>query len=130
MHGMVWNYIAFFVAASAAVLFGMRALSERAASERAAFERSIPGTARVLKVGSSMPSRSYGAIVMDLLIEVQRSGVPPYTLSTMWSVRPGWVDKMRPGYTFAIKVDPLDAQRLYSGEEWAHSLGVKKHPIE
>ncbi len=104
-------------------------LGQQAGRERAAYERAVPGVARVLKVGSTTPSRSLGAIVMDLLIEVRRNGVEPYELSTMWSVDPGAVSRMKVGGTFAIKVDPLDRTRVYSGEPWARSLGTKKTPI-
>lgn len=129
MHAVLWNYIAYFVAATAVVMFGLRALSRQAGRERESFARSVPGTARVLKVANSTPSRSYGAIVMDVLIQVHRSGVEPYELSTMWSVDPGGVPKMQTGQTFAIKVDPLDRNRIYSAETWARSLGVMKNPI-
>lgn len=129
LHGLVWNYIAYFAVATALVLFGMRALRERAQRDREAFERAIPGVARVLKVGNSTPSRSYGAYVMDLLIQVHRPGLAPYELSTMWSVQPGSVPKMQPGQTFAIKIDPQNPNKIYSGESWAHSLGVMKTPI-
>jgi hypothetical protein len=84
----------------------------------------------VLKVANSTPSRSYGTILMDVLIQVHRPGVQPYELSTMWSVEPGAVTKMQAGQTFSIKVDPLNPNKIYSGETWAHSLGVMKNPIE
>ena len=129
MHSLLSNYLAYFLAATAVALVGLKFLSDRALGDREAFARSVPGTARVLKVGNSTPSRSYGAIVMDLLIQVQRSGVEPYELSTMWSVDPGSVSRMQPGQTLAIKVDPLDPSRIYSAETWARSLGVMKHPI-
>ncbi len=67
---------------------------------------------------------------MDLLIQVHRNGVEPYELSTMWSVEPGAVARMQAGQTFAIKVDPLNRTRVYSAERWAHSLGVRKTPIQ
>jgi hypothetical protein len=69
-------------------------------------------------------------MVMDLLIQVHRSGVEPYELSTMWSIEPAAVPRVQAGQTFAIKVDPLDRTRIYSGETWAKSLGVMKHPID
>ncbi len=129
MHTLQWNYIAFFVAAAVVVLWVLRALSSLAARDRESFARSVPGTARVLKVANTTPSRSYGAIVMDLLIQVHRSGVEPYELSTMWSVDPGAVPRMQAGQIFAIKVDPLDRNRIYSAEKWARSLGGMKTPI-
>ncbi len=129
MHTLMWNYIAFFVAATAIVLMGLRALNQLARKEREPYNRAVPGTAHVLKVANTTPSRSYGAIIMDLLVQVHRSGVEPYELSTMWSVEPGAVAKMQVGQTFAVKVDPLDRNRIYSAETWAHSLGVMKNPI-
>ncbi len=129
MHALMWNYIAFFVAATAIVLMGLRALSQLARKEREPYDRAVPGTARVLKVANTTPSRSYGAIIMDLLVQVHRAGVEPYELSTMWSVEPGAVPKMQVGQTFAVRVDPLDRNRIYSAEKWAHSLGVMKNPI-
>lgn len=129
MHTLIWNYIAYFVAATAIVLFGMKALADRARRDQEAFARSVPGVARVLRIGNSTPSRSYGAMVIDLLIQVHRSGVEPYELSTMWSVEPASVGKVQPGQTFAIRVDPLDRNRIYSAETWAHSLGVMKKPL-
>lgn len=130
MHTVTWNYIAYFVAASALAWLAMNWLRGRTQAERAAYERAVPGMARVLKVGNATPSRSYGAVVVDLLIQVQRNGVEPYELSTMWSVEPGAVAKMQAGQTFAIKVDPLNRTRVYSGEAWARSLGVRKTPVE
>lgn len=130
MHTVVWNYIAFFVAATVLAVVGMKHLRERALQERERFERAIPGMARVLKIGNTTPSRSYGTILMDLLIQVHRNGVEPYELSMIWSVEPGAVSKMRVGETFAVKVDPLDRRKVYSGETWAHSLGVMKKSIE
>jgi hypothetical protein len=129
MHQIVWNYIAYFAAATVVILVALRTLRDRAARDRAAFERSVLGTARVLKVGNTTPSRSYNATVMDLLIQVQRPGVEPYTLSTIWTVEPSAVPKVQPGGTFAVKVDPLDRTRIYSAESWAKSLGVMKNPI-
>jgi hypothetical protein len=129
LHGLAWNYISYFAVATVLVVFGMRALRDRAQRERDAFQRAIPGVARVLKVGNSTPSRSYGAYVMDLLIQVHRPGLEPYELSTMWSVQPGSVAKMQAGQTFAIKIDPQNREKIYSGESWAHSLGVMKTPI-
>ena|SRR5512142_1691408 len=130
MHSVVWNYLAYFIAATAIALIGMRYLRDRAQHERDRYERAVPGLARVLKIGNTTPSRSYGTILMDLVIQVHRNGVEPYELSTIWSVEPGAVNKMRVGETFAIKVDPLDRAKIYSGEAWAHSLGVMKTPIE
>ena len=129
MHGLALNYLAFFAAATALALLGLNALRERARREREAFERAVPGVARVLKVANTTPSRSYGAIIMDLLIQVHRAGVAPYELSTMWSVEPGAVPRLQAGQTFAVKIDPLDRNRIYSAETWTHSLGVMKKPI-
>jgi hypothetical protein len=129
MHALVWNYIAFFVAATVVVLLGLRALFNHARRDQQAFARSVPGVARVLKVGKVTPSRAYGAIIMDVLIQVHRSGVEAYELSTIWSVEPGAVTRMQAGQTLAIKVDPLSPERIYSAESWAHSLGVMKEPI-
>ncbi len=129
MHAIVWTYLSFFVAATAIVIVGMYMLRERARKDREPYERAVPGVARVLKVGNTTPSRSYGAVIMDLLLQVHRSGVEPYELSTMWSVQPGSVAKMQAGQTFAVKIDPLDRTRIYSAETWADSLGVMKTPI-
>ncbi len=129
MHGLGWNYIAFFLVATVIGLVVMYYLGQQARREREPFDRAVPGVARILWVGNTGPSRSFGAIIMDLLIEVRRSGVEPYELSTMWSVDPGAVSKMKVGETFAIKVDPLDRTRVFSGEPWAHSLGTKKSPV-
>ena len=130
MHALLSNYLAYFLAATALILVLMRVLSNSARKDREAFARSVPGKALVLKVGNSTLSRSHGAMIMDLLIQVQRAGVQPYELSTMWSVQPGSVPKVRAGQTLAIKVDPLDPQRLFSAEAWANNLGVKKQPID
>ena len=130
MHTITWNYIAYFLAATAIGWIGLSYLRDRARKDREPYDRAVPGVARVLKIGKTTPSRSYGAIIMDLLIQVHRNGVEPYELSTMWSVDPGAVPKMQVGQTFAIKVDPLDRKRVYSGETWARSLGTKKIPIE
>ena len=129
MHAVAGNYLAYFLIGAAVVWFGLNVLRENARRQREAFARSIPGVARVLKVAHSGPSRSYGAILMDLLIQVHRPGLEPYELSTMWSVEPGAVAKMQPGQTFAIRIDPQDRNRIYSGETWARSLGVMKNPI-
>ncbi len=129
MHEVMWNYIALFAAATALVLTALNFLSKRAREEREPYDRAVLGVARVLKVANTTPSRSYGAILMDLLVQVHRPGVEPYELSTMWSVQPGAVAKMQVGQTFAVKIDPLDRNRIYSAETWAHSLGVMKHPI-
>ncbi len=130
MHALAWNYIAYFLAATAIAWIGMNKLRERARQDRARYEHAVPGTARVLKVANTTPSRSYGTIIMDLLIQVHRNGVEPYELSTMWSVEPAAVARMQAGQTFAIKIDPLDRTRIYSAETWAHSLGVMKRPIQ
>lgn len=130
MHTIAWNYIVYFLAATAIAWIGMNKLRERARQDRERYERAVPGTARVLKVGNTTPSRSYGTIIMDLLIQVHRNGVEPYELSTMWSVEPRAVSRMQVGQTFAIKVDPLDRTRIYSAETWAHSLGVMKTRIQ
>ena len=129
MHALAWNFIAYFVAATAVALFAMRALSERARRDREAFARSVPGIARVLKVGNSTPSRSYGAMIIDLLVQVHRSGVEPYELSTIWSIEPAAVPKVQVGHTLAIKVDPLNPNKIYSAEPWAHNLGVMKQSM-
>ncbi len=130
MHSVAWNYIAYLAAATAIALVGMNYLRERARRDREPYDRAVPGVARVLKIGNTTPSRSYGAIIMDLLIQVHRNGVEPYELSTMWSVQPSAVAKMQVGSTFAVKIDPLDRNKVFSGETWAHSLGVMKRPIE
>jgi hypothetical protein len=130
MHGLAWNYIALFVACAALVWMGLTVLQGNARRQREAYERAVPALARVLKVAGSTPSRSYGAILMDLLIQVHRPGVEPYALSTIWSVEPGAVGRMQAGQTFSIKIDPENLNKIYSGETWARSLGVMKKPIE
>ncbi len=45
-------------------------------------------------------------------------------------MQPGAVGQIQVGQTFAVKVDPLDRTKVFSGEKWAQSLGVKKTPIE
>lgn len=130
MHTVAWNYIAYFLAAMAIIWIGLTVLHNRARRDRAPYDRAVPGVARVLKIGKTTESRSYGAMVMDLLLQVHRPGVEPYELSTMWSVEPGAVAKVQVGQTFAVKIDPLDRTRIFSGEKWAHSLGVMKTPIE
>ncbi len=130
MHGVSWDYLALVLAAAVLVWMGLNALQANARRQREAYARAVPGLARVLKVAHSMPSRSYGTILMDLLIQVHRPGVQPYELSTMWSVEPGAVAKMQAGQTFSIRIDPLDPNKIYSGETWARSLGVMKNPIE
>ncbi len=130
MHLLVGNYFYYFLAAMAVGLVGMKILRDRAVRDRASFERAVPGTARVLKVGKTTPSRSFGAMLIDLQVEVRRNGVQPYTLDMIWSVQPGSVDKVQVGETLVVKVDPLDKTKVYSGEQWAHSLGVRKTPVE
>lgn len=129
MHGLALNYLAYFAVASALAVIGFNALRERARREREAFDRAVPGVARVLKVANTTPSRSYGAIIMDVLIQVHRAGIAPYELSTMWSVEPGAVLRLQAGQTLAVKIDPLDRNRIYSAETWTHCLGVMKRPI-
>jgi hypothetical protein len=128
-HTVTLNYLTFFIAGAALALVGVNLLRERARRDREAFARAVPGTVRVLKVGNTTPSRSYGAIIMDLLIQVHRSGVAPYELSTIWSVEPGAVSRVQVGQTIAVKIDPLDRNKIYSGETWTHCLGVMKNPI-
>jgi hypothetical protein len=130
MHTLAWNYIAMFTVAGALVWIGLTTLHENARRERESFERSVPALARVLMVGNSTPSRSYGTMVMDLLIQVHRPGVLPYEISTIWSVEPAAVPKVQVGQTFAIKIDPQNPNKIYSGETWARSLGVMKEPIK
>jgi hypothetical protein len=130
MHAFAWNYVAFMAAVLALVLFGLGFLNNRARRNREEFARSVPAVARVLRIGKSTSSSSYRAVVVDLLIQVHRPGVEPYELSTMWSVQHDSVQKVQPGQTFAIKIDPENPSRIYSGEAWAQSLGVKKNPIE
>ncbi len=130
MHLVIGNYFYYFLAAMAVGLVGMKILRDQAQRDRDAYARSVPGTARVLKIGKTTPSKSYGATLMDLLVEVRRNGVEPYELSMIWSVQPGSVSKMQVGETLAVKVDPLDRNKIYSEEQWAHSLGVRKTPVE
>ncbi len=130
MHQVVGNYLYYFLAAFALGLVGMMILRDHARRDQAAYERAVPGTARVLKIAKTTSSRSYGAILMDLLLQVRRNGVEPYELSMIWSVQPGAVSKVQVGETLAVKVDPLDRTRVYSAETWAHSVGVMKKPIE
>ncbi|HEX8990218.1 MAG TPA: hypothetical protein VF784_00940 [Anaerolineales bacterium] len=129
MHGVALNYLTFFAAGAALALIGVSILRDRARRDREAFDRAVPGVARVLKVANTTPSRSYGGIIMDLLIQVHRPGVAPYELSTMWSVQPGEVSRLQVGQSFAVKIDPLNRDKIYSGETWTHSLGVMKKPI-
>ena len=126
MHVGIWNYIVYFLAAFALAFIGQRYLSDRAKHERDAYDRSIAGTARVLQVGRTTRSRSFGTLVMDLRIQVHRPGLEPYELDTIWSVQAGSESRMQAGQTFAIRVDPQDPQRIYSGETWAQKLGVSK----
>jgi hypothetical protein len=130
MHLALSNYFYYFLAAMAVGLVGMNLLREHARRDREAFERAVPGSARVLKIGTTTPSRSYGTVLMDLLIQIRRNGVEPYEVSMIWSVQPGSVSKVKVGETLAVKVDPLDRTRIFSAEPWAHSLGVKKTPVE
>jgi hypothetical protein len=130
MHTVTWNYIAYFLAATALIWIGLSVLRSRALRDRESYDRSVPGVARVLKIGKTTASRSYGAMVMDLLLQLHRSGVEPYELSTIWSVEPSAVPKVQVGQTFAVKIDPLDRTKIYSAEKWARSLGVMKTPIK
>ncbi len=130
MHTVAWNYIAYLLAAAAVVWLGLNFLRDRALKDRVPFDRAVPGVARVLKIGKSTPSRSYGTVIVDLLIQLHRAGEEPYELSTMWSVDPGAIARVQVGQTFAVKIDPLDRTRVYSAETWAKSLGVMKTPID
>ncbi len=130
MPSIGWNYTIYFLAAMAAMWIGLTVLHNRARRDREPFDRAVPGVARVLKIGKTTESRSYGAMVMDLLLQIHRPGIEPYELSTIWSVQASAVANVQVGQTFAIKVDPQDRTKVFSGEKWAHNLGVMKTPME
>ena len=81
MQAFAWNYVAFMAAVLALVLVGLGFLNNGARLNRESFARSVPAVARVLKMGRSTSSRSYRAVIVDLLIQVHRPGVEPYELS-------------------------------------------------
>ncbi len=104
----------FIVMVCAAYLSGLK--------RRDDFRRATPATARILKVGKSYDSGTYGGYDVDLVLEVLPANAAPYELKTTWSVEPLAVSKLKQGDSLAIRISSKDPQKIYSAVDWAWSF--------
>ncbi len=107
-----------------ALVFGLLILGAylSARKRRARFANAVPAQARVIKVGKSYDSGTYGGYDVDLVLEIIPPAGAPYQLSTTWSVEPLAMPKLKEGQTLSIKIDVGDPKKIYSAEEWAWAL--------
>ncbi len=87
------------------------------------FSRALPASARIVKVGRSYDSGTYGGFDVDLTLEVMPPGAAPYQVKTTWSVEPLALSKLKEGETLAVRISPRDRHKIYSTVDWAWSLG-------
>jgi hypothetical protein len=129
MHSIVWVYLAGLLIAALIVMIALNLFYAGARKSRESFARAAPAVARVLQIGKSTTSRSYRGVIMELRIQIHLPGIEPYDLSTLWAIEAPDVGRVQVGKTFAIKIDPQDHNKIYSGEIWGRSLGIMKEPI-
>ncbi len=97
---------------------------------REGFAQAVPATAKVLKVGQSSASQSYGGIGVELTLEVMPTDGRPYRADVNWSVEPARLEEVQKGCSVASKIDPHNRKTIYSAEPWAQSLDVEQDPTD
>ncbi len=83
------------------------------------FHHAIPAQARILHVGRSYDSGTFGGYDVGLTLEVIPPNGAPYQVKTTWSVEPLAVPNLKEGEMLAVRIDAKDTHKIYSGEKWA-----------
>ncbi len=100
-----------------AITFGSAYLDAVRRQDR--FRHAVPAQARILHVGHSYDSGTFGGTDVDLTLEVIPPSAGPYQVKTTWSVEPLAVSKLKEGEILAVRIDTQTPHKIYSGEKWA-----------
>jgi hypothetical protein len=96
---------------------------------RDGYARAKPASARLIKIGHSESSQSYGTVDVHLTFEVHPPQGEPYQVKNIWSVDPVHVAKLQEGMTVKVRISADDRTKLYSDETWAQSLDLEQDSL-
>ncbi len=113
---ILWVLVLLFLLVAAAAI-GVAYLS--ALKRRARFNSATPAQARIVKLGRSHNTGTFGGNDVDMTLEVIPPGAAPYQVALTWSVEPLAVSKLKQGDLLSVRIDATDPKRIYSGEKWA-----------
>lgn len=80
--------------------------------------RGMPAVARIVEVGSSYNMKNWGTMVA-LRLEITPPSGSPYRIVSQWEVQPTYVDQMKVGNTFDIKIDVQNPKVIFPVAPWA-----------
>lgn len=83
-------------------------------------KQAIPGaTAKVIALGNSYVSRTYGSMSVGLRLEITPPFGEPYQVISVWEVQPIHVPEVQVGKTIPVKVDAKNPKVIYPDVPWA-----------
>ncbi len=106
-------------------LYGMYRTAKKGRDQ---FAKALPAKARIIKIGHSSSSATYGDVLVHLTFEVMPPSGSPYELATECSIEPASVSKLEEGKVLNIKIDPKNPKVIFSSESWARALG--QEPVD
>ena len=109
---------AVLVVGALAAYFAQSRRTEKALAGRMAQAR--PGAmAKVIELGSSYTSRTYGTVSMAMRLEVAPAFGEPYQTISVWEVEPAHVGEVQVGNMLPVKVDVQNPKIIYPDVPWA-----------
>ena len=109
---------AVLVVGALAFVFARSRTADKALAARMAQAR--PGaTAKVIELGSSYTSRTYGDVSVAMRLEVMPAFGPSYETISVWQVQPVHVTEVQVGKTLPVKVDTQNPKIIYPDVPWA-----------
>ncbi len=105
------------IGALAAAFVWMR---KSTASDELRIKQAIPGaTAKVVELGNSSVSRTYGDMSVGLRLEIIPPFGAPYQVISVWEIQPAHAPDVQVGKTIPVKVDAQNPKIIYPDVPWA-----------
>jgi hypothetical protein len=83
-------------------------------------KQAIPGsTAKVIALGNSYVSRTYGSMSVGLRLEITPPFGESYQVISVWEIQPVHAPEVQVGKTFPVKVDAKNPKIIYPDVPWA-----------
>ncbi len=83
-------------------------------------KQAIPGaTAKVIALGNSYVSRTYGDMSVGLRLEITPPSGEPYQVISVWEIQPVHAFELQVGKTIPVKVDAINPKIVYPDVPWA-----------
>ncbi len=103
-----------------AVVAGFIWLRNSTSADELRIKQAIPGaTAKVIALGNSYTSRTYGTMSVGLRLEITPPFGEPYQIISVWEIQPAHVAEVQVGKTIPVKVDAKNPKIIYPDVPWA-----------